>query len=169
MSAIDRARRDLERGDHWLARRRLASFLSTVGYDPDVVEELGQISYDMHDAYEAGRMWLTSLAEGDHVEHAINVFVEHAGRDARQVCGQLPRVVRLPMLEAYPEKVQDRLRRLGLNAVIVEHPRGRAADSASSNWGERTVILAFVVIGIFMGTSCCVGAWQIFQWCFGND
>jgi hypothetical protein len=165
----ERVQRDLERGDHWLARQRLSSFLSAKGYDPDVLVRLGQISYEMHDAYEAGRMWLTSPPEGAHVEGAIRTFVARARHDPRQVALQLPRAARLPRLDDYPPVVQERLARLGLQELVLhvrEHGQTVGSNVGWRGWICNGVIL---LLALFFLGSCCVGAEQIFSWVTGGD
>ncbi len=169
LSVHERVRRDLERGDHWLARQRLASFLSTKGYDPDVLVQLGKISYEMHDAYEAGRMWLTSTACGEEAERAIGVFVARARSGPRQVALQLPRAARLADLDAYPPIVQERLTRLGLQGLVLnvdEHGKVLIPTIGWWGWVPSCVFLALALC--FVG-SCCVGAVRIFSWVTGGD
>ncbi len=167
MNAIDRANRDLEQGDHWLARQRLASYLSSKGYDPDLLAQLGNISYDMHDAYAAGRMWLTSTAEGERVEEAIAKFIERAGHGPQQIASQLPRAVRLTSLDEYPPSAQARLRRLGLEKGIIWRPP--PAQPPLSKWIRRAVTLGAVLILTFCVGSCILGLERMASWLFGVD
>lgn len=166
-SALERAEQDLERGDYGLARQRLTSYLSTTGYDADVLARIGRISYDMHDLFQAGRYWLLSSAEGDVVEQTITTFAKHAGSAPRAVVGQLPRTTRLANLEGYPEPVQERLRRLGLDEAIVRAGRREEANTRM-NWRDGVFISGCLIVVAFMIVSFAVGLVQIGSWIFGD-
>jgi hypothetical protein len=118
MGAIERAKMDLERDDFGAARRRLASCLHTRGYDTPLLEELGRISHNMRDPYQAGRYWLASSAVGEEVERAIRAFAQHLGRDPQHMFSQLPPAVRLTPFEKLHPAAQERLRGLGLEPVF---------------------------------------------------
>jgi len=173
MTALDRAEQDLERGEHWLALQRLASYISSTGYDPQVLERIGRIAYEMHDSYTAGRWWLASTAGGEEVERAIQTFITHAGRDPRQVAWQVPAAVRLCPLDAYPDSVQDRLRQLGLDKSITTAAHAVPQHGSGSRRTSRVVTgivgVAFCIVLLFCVTSCCVGATRIISWIFNGD
>lgn len=166
MSAIERAKHDLERGDHWLARMRLRSFMVSKGYDPVLLAELGLISNEMHDDFDAGRMWLTSTAVGDRVDQAIETFISHCHRDAPNVVAQFPHTVRLASADGYPPVVQERLRRLGLDSAIVRLEQSRDPSPPRKRWVEWVFVIAVLLVSIFAITSCVVGARQITSWFF---
>jgi hypothetical protein len=166
-SALDRAEQDIERGDYGLARQRLTSYLSTGGYDADVMAKIGRISHDMRDLFQAGRFWLLSLAEGSEVEEAVANFVEQAGSEPRAIVGQLPRVSRLPDLDDYPHVVQERLRRFGLDKEIVR--AGRAAQEGKSfNLRDGAIISGCLVVVLCILGVFVVGVIQIGSWLFGD-
>jgi hypothetical protein len=166
MTAVDRARRDVECGNHWLALRRLECYASSKGYDPQLLERIGWIAHEMHDAYTAGRWWLTSTADGGDVEQAIDTFIAFAGRDPRQILRQLPAVVRLGSLSDYPESVQRRLRQLGLDQHLAHGSYAGPAGEHSTGWGWRIVQIVLCAVLLFCLVSCCVGAKQIIAWIF---
>ena len=164
MSAIERAKHDLERGNHWLARVRLRSYLDSKGYDPEVLAELGRISNEMHDDFDAGRMWLTSTAEGDRVDQAIETFLNHCHHDAHAVVSQLPRSVRLASVDGYPPVVQERLRRLGLDSAIVRLEQSQDPSPPRKRWVAWVLGIGGLLVLVFAVTSCVVGARQIASW-----
>jgi len=167
MGALERAERDIERGDYGLARLRLVSYLSTQGYDPDLLARLGRIAYDMHDPFAAGMYWLTSTAEGPEVEEAIAAFRRRSGHTPTQIVSQLPRMLRMAGIHAYPKIVQDRLFRLGLDEAILFTP-GPPRDAPVAKWKERgclAVALLVLVAGI---TVFIVGLGVVSIWLFGN-
>lgn len=117
-TAVDRAERDVERGDLGSARHRLASHLPRVGYSPALLRRLGEISLGMKDPIEAGRYLLLSDAVGEEVEGAVEAFVKRGASTRIGVVGRLPRLCCLHALEAYPAVVQQRLRRWKLTSLV---------------------------------------------------
>jgi hypothetical protein len=162
-SALDRADQDIERGDYGLARQRLTSYLSTEGYKPDVMARIGQISYDMHDMFQAGRFWLLSSAAGDGVDDAVARFIHDAGSESRAIVGQLPRVARLCSLEDYPDLVQERLRRFGLDEAIVIAGRA-AAKGDSKTWGDRAIITGCLITVVLLAAVFLIGVGTVVSW-----
>lgn len=163
MGAVERARRDVEQGRHWLARQRLGSYLVTNGYDPDILAMIGRISYEMHDEYDAGRMWLLSSAKGSEVERAIDTFLARAGKDPNQIVSQLPRSVRLRVLEQYPESIRSRIRRCGLAEAILWDPKQKAGEGDLPWYGTAIIliVLIFCLIVFFVGVG------TVTDWIFG--
>lgn len=166
MTTLERAQHDVERGDHWLALRRLECYVSSKGYDPQLLERIGRIAHGMHDAYTAGRWWLTSTATGGDVEAAIETFIAYAGRDPRQILRQLPKVVRLAYLGGYPQSVQQRLRKLGLDEHIAHGSYPGPQNAHAQGWGWRVVQVAVCVVVLLCVVSCCVGATRMISWIF---
>lgn len=167
MDVRERAKLDLENGDHWLARTRLKSLLTTNGYDPELLKEIGQISYDMYDAFDAGRMWLLSTAEGKQVDDAIEKFIKHSGPKICRCVNQLPNSIRLTTIDQYPATVQDRIKSLKLEQFIPSTYKKKQYDEGKMSWKEKVVIGAFI-IAVFFACGCTlVGCYQIEKWIFG--
>ena len=169
-SALDRARRDVENGDHWRARQRLDSYLDSKGYDPDLLRELGEIAYAMHDAFNAGRYWLLSSVEGEHVERAIEVFVSAGGKRPEQLAAQLPRRTRLPSIDGYAPQAQSRIERYKLGPAIVRAANLAAGRSASEKGSRiaKLIPLAIVAVLLLCCASCITGAVVIGRWMLGK-
>lgn len=89
-------------------------------YRAEVLSLLGQVCHQMGDVPEAGRFWLLSEAEGEHVEQAVRVFADLHRGAARQLAAQLPRRTRLASLEAYPSGARRRIQALGLEQPLAE-------------------------------------------------
>jgi len=168
MSVVERANRDIAEGNHWLARQRLASHLSSGGYDPELLVRIGEIASAMHDAFNAGRFWLTSSAEGAQVEEAVAVFIKHVGSDVKQIAASLPRACRLPALTSYPSIVQARLRRLGLDAAVIALSPSTPAAKERLSWSMRALVLVVAAVTLFCGIAVCVGISTIFDWLMSN-
>jgi hypothetical protein len=169
MSAIERANQDIERGDYGMARVRLASYLNAKGYDADMLNRLGEISFEMHDPSQAGRYWLASSADGEHVEQAVAAFMDRMGKDSRSAVSRLPRAVREAPTGALPPVAKDRMRRLGLDEVFAKWcPRERPVGVKSL--GRIAKVTIAVVLLTLVGVLCiifCTGLWIITQWLFG--
>ncbi len=158
----ERIEADIAAGDYGLARQRLASHLGAKGYDAESLAKLGQISYDMHDRYQAGRFWLCASAEGDQVESAIAVFLKHAGKTPKQIVAQLPRYARAADLETYPEIVRVRLRRLNLEESITHS--ASAGQSRSAPPGEYAFVIGCLVVVLAVLTVFVAGIIQVGKW-----
>ncbi len=168
MSAIERAEQDVERGDYGMARVRLASYLNAKGYDADMLNRLGQISFEMHDPSQAGRYWLASSADGEHVEQAVAAFMDRMGKDSRSAVSRLPRVVREAPTGALPPVAKDRLRRLGLDEALSKWgAEGRTLQAKElGRVGKLILILVFAVLCLVGCIVVCTGVWTISDWLF---
>lgn len=164
---MERVRRDLKRGDHWLARQRLESHLSTCGYDPEILAKLGDIALAMHDGFSAGRFYLASSAVGEQVDSAIAVFVNHLARQPNQVASQLPEAVRRATLAQVPEEAAQRLHSAGLDAAL-EKLRTEGKRRAFQPSCPRPVLIIVVLAFAFAVTCCLAGLWTIGGWMFGG-
>lgn len=165
MSAIERADRDLERGDYGMARERLASYLNSKGYDPAMLERLGQLCYEMRDLAQAGRYWLASSAEGEHVEQAVAAFVRRSGTERAFIAAQLPRAVLETTPDSLPPVALERVRRLGLEALIGKPARGRG--SCETTRGDLVCVTIGVLVAALVGLAFVVGLGTIVRWLFG--
>jgi hypothetical protein len=150
--AIARAKEDLARGEPWLARRRLASLVASTPYRPEVLALLGEVCHQMGDVPEAGRFWLLSEVEGEHVERAVRVFAELHRSDARQLAAQLPRRTRQSSMGAYPPIVRGRIEALGMAEPIAaraydapEQAQAPGRNTSPVQWG---CLLAFIALAI---------------------
>jgi hypothetical protein len=169
MNAVEKAKRDVERGDHWLARQRLESYLGETGYDPELLKLLGSICYDMHDAYNAGRAWLASTAQGEHVDQAIDAFLEHAGDAPESITVRLPRAARLGRVEDYPTIVQQRLRAHGLAESITAWRPLKGSRQEFGKWTGRVIMLCLALVLALVVCSCVAGLPTVFGWFVPGD
>jgi hypothetical protein len=159
----DRVQIDIERGDYGLARERLSSLLATRRYDDSVLIQLGQVSFDMHDLFQAGRFWLVSSATGPQVDRAIAEFMRRCGNDPVHAVSQLPRCCRLTELSKYPGEAQDRLQKMGMaEAILTKH--GTPSFSGSTKLRNKLIGAGIFVLVVSMIVSCIVGAGVIIQW-----
>ncbi|MBN1209678.1 MAG: hypothetical protein JXB05_32820 [Myxococcaceae bacterium] len=154
--ALKRAEEDLARGEPWLARRRLTSLVVSSPYRAETLSLLGEVCHRMGDLPEAGRFWLLSDAEGEHVERAVRIFTEVHRGTPQQLVAQLPRRTRLASLDAYPPSAQRRIQALGLAAPLAERacvPPGEqqvtVSKSSPAFWGCLLAIFALVAIMVY--------------------
>jgi len=165
MTIQERIEKDIARGDYGLARERLLSHLNSKGYDPDLLAQLGELCFKMHDPAAAGKYWLASSAQGDKVDKAIEAFVSRCGGIPEHTAAQLPRFIRLQSSGDYPASVRGRLERVGLLEAIQRraqldktHPR---IMMKSTEW--IVLIIAMIIVGC-AAVSCIIGAGQIGNW-----
>jgi hypothetical protein len=150
--ALERAKEDLARGEPWRARHRLASLVARTPYRAEALSLLAEVCHQMGDVPEAGRYWLLSDAEGEHVERAVRVFARLHGGNARQLVSQLPRRTRLASLEAYPPSAQRRIQALGLAPHLAERAQGapeQARNASPVQWGCLFVFIAMAVVVLY--------------------
>jgi hypothetical protein len=164
MSAVERADADLERGDYGMARERLASYLNSKGYDAELLQRLGRLSYEMRDLAQAGRYWLASAGGGDDVEKAVAAFIRRSGNDPTSVAAQLPRVVREASPDSLPPIPKERLRRLGLLDEIgrVVHRQ----ESQQTTWRGRIALGLVALLVLLCVLAWGVGVHAIIRWLF---
>jgi hypothetical protein len=105
---VERARADVAAGQLWKARDRLTGFLQQHPSDQDALELLGEVYIAMGDPPAAGRAWLLTERDDAEARAAIEAFEARFGSVAARI--QVLKV-RAP-LEAWPPRVQERLRAL---------------------------------------------------------
>ena len=85
---------------------------------------LAEVCRQMGDWREAGRLWLTTSAQGPHVDQSIQEFLKRYRGEARQIVRELPAWCFRNSSPPLPEAAAARLRELGLlNAYENEHRR----------------------------------------------
>ncbi len=163
---VDRARGDLQHGRAWKARDRLVGYLAS-HRDPEALDLLGQVLYDMGDLPAAGAVWFGSARRGADVNEAVAAWRERHGDDFGQMWRSVPRSLRseprTPKLEALRNKAIEQDRREGRGDRGPDHQaRQKDVPDAEAGVDPATVIAwvlaaAFVVCGI-------VGLVTILQW-----
>lgn len=168
MTIQERIERDVARGDYGLARERLLSHLNSKGYDPELLAQLGELCFKMHDLAAAGKYWLASSAQGQNVDEAIQEFMRRCGRIPEHVSAQLPGFVQLTGLDGYPLIARDRINALGLaESILRRQQAGGRPRRPTSKFVEFIVVVVTIAV-IAMGiTSCLVGANEIQSWLRG--
>src|SRR5690606_38053508 len=117
VNALDRAEQDERAGDFGSAKRRLQSYLATVGYSADLCERLARLSLRMGDPVEAGRWYFLADSADPEAAAAIERFVTECGGDGRHLLSRLPAKTRLGALDRYPAEVRARFERFDLRRV----------------------------------------------------
>lgn len=150
-SIRERVEADLARGDFAHARSRLNAHLSSKGYNEKLLTWAGQISFDMHDPYQAERYWLVTGAVGEHVEQAIATFARGCGGDPDQMASQLPRSMRLKSLSDYTVDTQRRLESLGLqDKVLFVPPRAPIIQGWPNSLMGKVGLVSLFIGGILL-------------------
>lgn len=162
-NALEMAEADMRSGDYGLARQRLESHIAAKGYDADLMNRLGRISYDMHDPYNAGRHWIVSAAEGPEVDHSIAVFLRRAGTHPHQIGMQVLRAARLPSFAEYPPSVRTRIERLGLKSSF-EGLCDRRSIQYPTNGAAKLITILVVIALIFVVGFIIIGLIAVGDW-----
>jgi hypothetical protein len=118
VSALKRAEQDVARGDLGSARRRMASFVVSADYEPDVLARLGDVCRAMGDPVEAGRWYLLSSADGPEVDEAVGRFVAACRGVPSHVAAALPHFRRRWDVGIYAGSARARVDRYGLVACF---------------------------------------------------
>lgn len=147
MTALTRAQADVDRGDLGSARRRVASFISSTTYRPDVLAMAADISFKMHDPVQAGRYWLLTPAIGPEVEDAIEAFARACHHDAQVMASEMPRFKERCKVAAYPEVVRERLARYGVD-VVFQRQDPDLAPVGKSGWKQKAKALGCLVVAL---------------------
>jgi len=163
VTLLERVESDLCKRDYGLARVRLANHIASKGYDAELIRRLGQISFDMHDHFEAGRCWLMTPGKESHINAAIEEFVRRCNRDPSQIASQIPQWMRMRVFAEYPEEVQARLKSYGLESSIIRREPRRPREPT---W-EDTRIGHVVIMSLLIFVLICfgVGVWVTIQGC----
>lgn len=138
---LDRARADFQAGRPDKARDRLTGYLSTLQsrgeYSGEVYALLGEVHFAMKNFAHAGAAWLLSERESADVDFAVKAFFErHNVHDFRNILRALK--PRLP-LEAFPPRVQQRLKDWGYKYAPYQSRAEREAEEAAVRKESRSV------------------------------
>lgn len=149
-SALDRVHRDLAAGCRWKARDRLLGLVRARPGDPEILDLLGQVLYDMGDLPAAGRYWYLTDRDDDAAEAARAAFATRWGDDASQA-RQLPLYA---PLSSYPAAVRERIAHL-----VPSLPRrsGRVVEGAPGDRSPRWRVVAVGVTTLVL----TVGVWVV--------
>ena len=121
-------------------RRRLASFIGTAGYKPDLLARVARLSIELKQPVQAGRYWLLSDASGPEVDEAVEAFAASCQRTPRLMASELPRFARDWDVEAYAAAARARIGKYGLaDELARRRPRKQQ---------EKKSMTAFALLGL---------------------
>ena len=168
--AAARARADLQAGRIWKARDRLVGHLATQR-DPEALDLLGQVYYDMGDLPAAGAVWFGSTRKGEDVDAAVEAWRERHGDHFGEMWRSLPRSLRM---EPRSAKV-DALRSKAIEQDSREGRVGRGtgvgpppADGSDNDGGvDAATVIAWVLAATFV-VCAIVGLVTILRWMVPN-
>ena len=163
-TVFERADQDIARGDYFSARQRLTSRLLSTGYDPRLLERLGELCVKMHDPGEAGKYYLLSSAAGADIEQAIDMFVQRCGGEPERIVSHLPQKLCLSELSHYHVVAQGRILRLNLEAELGKAAAKAMPASAHSPLFDRFMPYGCLLIVAMFLVSAVVGFWTILKW-----
>jgi hypothetical protein len=159
VSALERAERDAQQGDLGSARRRLCSYVASVGYSGAVCEKLARLSIRMNDPVEAGRWYFLCDSADIEAPPAIERFRRACGTHPRQIYGQLPARLRDISLEGLPAAARERIAALG---TARRNPVG--APSAGQRLANTALYTGCTALFILAVISALVGVVAIIDW-----
>lgn len=169
--AYARAERDIAKGDLGTARNRLASLLTSNGYDAGLLTVLGELSLRMGDPVSAAKYWLLSDREGADAEAKIEAFVEAQQRDPLRIRSQLPGRIRAGVaLHELADPARARVARYGLEGVLKERSglRKRSTAHPTATEGEAKVVAAgclavVIAVSVLFLIGVVYGGWVLVQ------
>ncbi len=163
---LARARADLRHGRSWKARDRLAGHL-TSHRDPEALDLLGQVHYDMGDLPAAGAAWFGSARRGADVDEAVAAWRERHGDDFGQMWRSIPRAMRAEprtaRLEALRRKAIDQDRRDGHTDRGPDRPGPQKHVPDALRGVDPAKVIAWVLAAVFVVCSI-VGLITILNW-----
>ena len=163
VSALERAKLDEAAGDLGSARRRLASYVASTGYDPAICEQIARLCVGMHDPHEAGKWYDVSDSSDSDAESCITAFEKSCG-GPKGVLGQLPRVALSKALEQYPPRVAARLAIAGYAGAPSKSATRRSLNMAPGSLGDKVMGVG-CALGIFVvGSLLVIGVIAVAQW-----
>lgn len=119
MRLIEKAEREVARGNLWRAKEILQGSLPNVGFNIQLYEEYGKVLLKMGDLPEAGKFLFLSGVRKPEYEEAIEIFLRKYGNNERyDFIRMLPRQARFGTLSEYPDAVAQKLRSMGFDEVL---------------------------------------------------
>ncbi|MBI5764402.1 MAG: hypothetical protein HZA51_12845 [Planctomycetes bacterium] len=164
---LARVEADLRDGDYARARDRLSSHLCERGYDCELIARLGEICFDMHDLFLAGRYWLVSREDCPPVDLAIKAFLERMGSHPHDRVSRLASFCRVSDFSRYPKFVQDRLRQLGLETAILFERNPAKPTRNHVRFRDRLGLWTATAILMFLLACMVIGLGTVASWIAG--
>ncbi len=157
MDAIERARADLTQGRAWKARDRLVGLL-TQRQDPEVLDLLAQVHYDMGDLPAAGALWfVTERTDTPAILSAVAWKERHG--DAHAQWRSIPAPVRASVTS---QRLTD-LRRANKRADPQQSGRRREQAGGSNRADFGCAVLGVVAVLAVLAL-IGVGLVTVLQW-----
>jgi hypothetical protein len=154
--AVERARADLAVGRAWKARDRLTGHLAD-NLDPEALELLGEVHYDMGDMPAAGAAWFGTGRRGKDVDEAVEAWRERYNDHFEQMWRSLPRTVR-------DNPGNPRVEALRRRAGADRSPAAVTSAPAQTGGGVDAAVVITVVLAILFVICAVVGAVTLLRW-----
>ncbi|MDQ3800625.1 MAG: hypothetical protein M3384_14345 [Acidobacteriota bacterium] len=118
MSFIEKAERELAKGNLWRAKEILQGSLPSAGYNIELFEKFGIVLLQMGDLPEAGKFLFLSGVRKPEYEEAICIFLQKYGKKPLNFFQTLPHTAKLSKISDYPEIVAAKLRELNFPETL---------------------------------------------------
>jgi hypothetical protein len=116
---LDKAQKELERGNLWRAKEILQGAIKSESYNVQFYELMGTVFLRMGDLPEAGRFLFLSGARKPEYLESIELFIsKHRRNQPRAFLNLFPRNARLKTLSDYPDAVAQTLREMDFPKVL---------------------------------------------------
>jgi hypothetical protein len=147
--AIDRARKDVDAGNLWIARDRLTGYLAAHPTDQAALDLLGEVYFAMGDHPAAGRFWFLTDRDDEPARRSIEALRLRHRKSLWSLTETLPAYA---PLEEWPPQARGRLRALQREAegegwTWTPAARRRTWDEAQSDEPGRWDTLLFLLFG----------------------
>jgi len=154
MNVLERAERELAKGNLWRAKEILQGSVGHSGYKVEIYEKLGNVLLQMQDLAEAGRYLFLSGVRNPEYEEAIAIFLEKYEGKPHNLFRTFPRSAKLTKISEYPKIVAENLRELGLPEMLKDENGISLVHPDQSNNGRFELIacfsIAFVVVALII-------------------
>lgn len=161
MPIIDKAERELAKGNLWRAKEILQGSLPSAGYNVKLFETLGVVLRQMGDLPEAGKFLFLSGVRKPEYEEAIDVFLRKYGKKPHNFFRALPRTARLSKISDYPKATASALRELNLPEHL-KTKSGEVKVSAEED-NDKYVLITCLVLTFVLGILLVLGIVKLIE------
>jgi len=151
MRTLEKAEKELAKGNLWRAKEILQGAIPQAGYNFELFEKLGEVLLAMGDLPEAGKFLFLSGKREPEYEESINIFLHKVRKNKpHDLFRAFPRKARLMTLSEYPVDVAQKLRELGFPEILKDE-RGRVTVADESGSDAVFLVACLVIVLIVLG------------------
>jgi len=164
MLALEKAEKEMVKGNLWRAKEILQGSIPNAGYNCDVFEKLGTVLLTMGDLPEAGRFLFLAGRRKPEYEQAIDIFLGKHDKSWHVLFQTFPRAAKLSRLSEYPNTVREHLAQLGFPQILKTDPlRGSGHSGHVISDIAVWLIVGSILVVILLGILKVI---EIIRWIF---